>query len=181
MKVNKLILYLILFSLISLLNINSDDIGSEKIKTDWKKHEIIVDGFSPFIIYLPKLYEIEIGNNVNGYHVLHQIYFNDELVGGISIGNFEPDNMLWGIDEKSIINVPILIFNNICQLKFFNNVNRIKLDSPPYIRRLFIFEACLIDYSDNPNEKYFDIFGYTDNEQIKNELIKSFSTIKEYE
>jgi hypothetical protein len=176
---NKSILCLGIYFFIVLSNANSDNIENQVIPNDWKRNEIIVDGLTSFVIYLPGHYELRIGNRVITYHILHQIYLNNVRVGGISISSFSPDYLLWSIPENDIIDIPLLISNNIYHLKLFNNINQRRLDFIPI--RHFNFEVCLINYLKNDDEKYLHMFGYTDDEKIKDDLIKAFSTIYYYE
>lgn len=158
----------------------SNNVITEEIQSGLIRYTI-VNGFTPFIIDLPKSYEIIVdkkGNSGGNIWSTNIIKFNEKQIGGIFIGNFEPDYCLWGIDEKDLINIPIRIFSSENIIKIYNNYEQKPVPALFDLKIKYVFETCILNYSGKDDEKYFHVWGETNDENVKNNLIKSFSTIE---
>jgi len=169
---NKLHLFILIF--IALPNVYSDDVI---VPNDWKRHEVIVEGFTPFFVYLPSGYGINIDRKQTsgtGAWATHIINYNNRPVGGIFFGNFIPDYVLWGINDEQLNHISIKVFNNLISMKVFEENNTYK------------FEYCFIDFTNNQDEKYIHLWGGSAfyngvlgiSEETKNVLMKVFSTME---
>jgi hypothetical protein len=179
MKMNKLI-FGIIFIFVS-IGINSDN-SNEEIQPGWIRYDIMADGFTPFAIDLPESYKMKIGNRgTNGelVWVIHEITFNNRQIGGIFIGNFEPDYVLWGINQNDLEYILVNISNSQYQIRMYNNKDQKDIPGFPYkTNDKYVFETCLINFIGKEDEKYFHIWGKTNDENVKNNLLKAFSAIK---
>jgi hypothetical protein len=155
-------------------------INNKEKEIGWIKHNII-NGFTPISIILPETYKLEIMNKAeSGWSVYSTniIKLNNRQIGGIFMGDIEPDYILWGINENDLENIPINLFSSEYFINFYDNKNMNKISGLFSQTYRYAFEAYILNYTEMEYEKYLHIWGYTDDEDIKNDLIKSFSTME---
>jgi hypothetical protein len=190
----KLFCIFVLFSMLVSCKLKKEDIVHNSILPEtniienniinkeiiWVSHNII-NGFTPISINLPESYELEIMNKTGSgtsVYSINIIKLNDRQIGGIFMGDIEPDYVLWDIKENELENIPLNLFSSEYFIKFYDNKNMNKISGLFNQIYRYAFETCILNYSEIEYEKYLHIWGYTDDEDIKNDLIKSFSTIK---
>jgi len=160
------------------VNIYDNEIEKE-IQPGWVRH-IIDNGFTPIAIDLPNSYEIVIGKKWNDGFIwsTNIIKFNEKQIGGIFIGNFIPDYLLWGIDDKDLEIIPFSLFSIDNYMKIYNNYDLKPILGKFNFKIKYVFETCFLNFSNVEDEKYLHIWGETNDEDVKDDLLKAFSTIK---
>ena len=185
MRKNQLHFFIVVFLIFFSTCARSNGDIQDETYPGWARHYIRNYNLIPFSIQLPESYEIRIRPEMPISHHMwstNEIFYNNRQIGGVFTGTFQPDYVLLSVDESKWGFIPLSIFDSAYQISLFENTEHVPISQPGFFTTdRFLFEACITKHSESVGSVYFHIWGITNDEEEKSNLLKAFSTIKRLE
>ena len=133
---------------------------------------------------MPESYEVKLAGEMPvSLHMwaTNVIRYEGRQIGGIFAGTFMPDIMLFTVNDEEIEFIELNILGSIYYIRLFENSNQNHIVEIFSYAHRFIFELWIEKYSEEFGKIYFHIWGTTDSEEQKDNLLMAFSTIQKIE